>query len=169
MVYGGTIVFRRGQGVLERLEGGLSVPLVVADSGLRRSTAAPVLNVLRFLDRVGPLRGSLLGLVEQLIDLAWSAIRGNQLEDIGALMNINHGLLSAIGVSTPELEELVYAARRAGALGSKLTGAGWGGSIIAITRPGEAERVAAALTSKSGWVRVLGSGTPGARVIKVNP
>ncbi len=169
VVYGGTIVFRRGQGVLERLQGGLSVPLVVADSGLRRSTAAPVLNVLKFLDRVGPLRVSLLGLVEQLIDLAWSAIRGNQLEDIGALMNINHGLLSAIGVSTPELEELVYAARRAGALGAKLTGAGWGGSIIAITRPGEAERVAAALTSRSSWVRVLDGGAPGTRVIKVDP
>ncbi|MCG2882313.1 MAG: mevalonate kinase [Acidilobus sp.] len=169
VVYGGTIVFRRGQGVLERLEGGLSVPLVVADSGLRRSTAAPVLNVLRFLDRVGPLRGSLLGLVEQLIDLAWSAIRGNQLEDVGALMNINHGLLSAIGVSTPELEELVYAARRAGALGSKLTGAGWGGSIIALPGPGSVEAVLEALRSRSGWVRALGSGVRGAHVIEVSP
>ena len=84
-------------------------------------------------------------------------------------MNINHGLLSAIGVSTPELEELVYAARRAGALGSKLTGAGWGGSIIALPSPGSVEAVLEALRSRSGWVRALGSGVRGAQVIEVSP
>lgn len=52
---------------------------------------------------------------------------------LGKLMNVNHGLLDALGVSTMELSALVYAARGAGAYGAKLTGAGGGGCMVAIT------------------------------------
>ncbi len=47
-------------------------------------------------------------------------------------MNINHGLLDALGISSKELNDLVYITRAFGAFGSKLSGAG-GGSIIALT------------------------------------
>ena len=46
---------------------------------------------------------------------------------LGAQMNICHGLLNAIEVSTPELENMVAMAREQGAVGAKLTGAGGGG------------------------------------------
>jgi galactokinase len=36
--------------------------------------------------------------------------------------------------SAPELDLVVAAARRAGALGARLTGAGWGGSVLALTK-----------------------------------
>lgn len=52
---------------------------------------------------------------------------------LGKLMNVNHGLLDALGVSTLELSVLVYAARNAGAYGAKLTGAGGGGCMVALT------------------------------------
>jgi hydroxymethylglutaryl-CoA reductase len=47
-------------------------------------------------------------------------------------MNICHGMLNALQVSTPELEKLVTISRESGALGAKLTGGGGGGSIIAV-------------------------------------
>ena len=53
--------------------------------------------------------------------------------DLGKLMNVNHGLLDALGVSTMELSALVYAARNAGAFGAKLTGAGGGGCMVSLT------------------------------------
>ena len=65
---------------------------------------------------------------------------------LGQLMNVCQGLLNALGVSTPELESMVDIARRAGAAGAKLTGAGGGGSIVALC-PGNVERVVKALTS----------------------
>ena len=49
-------------------------------------------------------------------------------------------LLDSLGVNTEELSKMVYFARKTGALGSKLTGAGGGGSIIAYC-PGRVEEV----------------------------
>ena len=61
-------------------------------------------------------------------------------EELGALMNICHGLLNAIGVSTPDLERMVALARQCGAVGAKITGAGGGGSIVALC-PGNSSAV----------------------------
>ena len=46
-----------------------------------------------------------------------------------SVMNINHALLCGLGISDESLEWLVNAARKAGALGAKLTGAGEGGCM----------------------------------------
>lgn len=54
------------------------------------------------------------------------------LAELGRLMNFNHGLLEALGVSARSLDNMVWAAREAGADGAKLTGAGGGGCIVAL-------------------------------------
>ena len=54
------------------------------------------------------------------------------IEELGELMNFNHGLLEALGVSSRSLDQMVWAARDAGALGAKLTGAGGSGCIVAL-------------------------------------
>ena len=60
------------------------------------------------------------------------ALKTEDDNELGSLMNRNHVLLRQIGVSTPRLDMLVARAREAGALGAKLTGAGGGGCIIAL-------------------------------------
>lgn len=74
-------------------------------------------------------------------------------------MNISHGLLSAVGASSLEIERLVYEARLAGALGAKLTGAGRGGCIIALT--GNPERILERLRRVSVWAEVAELGVGG--------
>jgi hydroxymethylglutaryl-CoA reductase len=74
------------------------------------------------------------------------ALQGDELVKLGSYMNTCHGLLNAIGVSTPELEAMVAIARASGATGAKLTGAGGGGSIVALC-PGCEAGVADALKS----------------------
>jgi len=54
------------------------------------------------------------------------------LAELGKLMDFNHGLLSALGVSARSLDAMVWAARDAGAHGAKLTGAGGGGCVVAL-------------------------------------
>ncbi len=61
------------------------------------------------------------------------------ISELGDLMNINHGLLSALGVSSRSLDTMVWAAREAGAKGAKLTGAGGGGCIVALDSTNETQ------------------------------
>ncbi len=67
---------------------------------------------------------------------------------LGKLMNVNHGLLDALGVGTVELSSLVYAARGAGAYGAKITGAGGGGCMVALTD--SPDEVASAIENAGG-------------------
>jgi len=60
------------------------------------------------------------------------ALKAKQYQKLGSLMNLCHGLLNAIQVSTPDLENMVSIARENGAMGAKLTGAGGGGSVVAL-------------------------------------
>jgi mevalonate kinase len=58
------------------------------------------------------------------------------LDELGRLMDFDHGLLSALGVSARSLDSMVWAAREAGAHGAKLTGAGGGGCVVALDASG---------------------------------
>jgi len=69
-------------------------------------------------------------------------------------MDQNHRVLQELGVSSPELDGLVAAARAGGALGAKLSGGGRGGNMVALARPDGARYVAEALHA-AGSVRTL--------------
>ena len=72
------------------------------------------------------------------------ALKSCDYDTLGSLMNVCHGFLNALQVSTPELEKMINIARSNGAIGAKLTGAGGGGSIVALC-PGEEFEVAQGL------------------------
>lgn len=67
------------------------------------------------------------------------ALANGDIDELGRLMDFNHGLLSALGVSSRSLDTMVWAARDAGARGAKLTGAGGGGCIVALDPTPETE------------------------------
>ena len=95
---------------------------------------------------------------------AVTLIKEQDMARLGALMNINHGLLEALDVGTRELCELVYAARNAGgAYGAKLTGAGGGGCMIALPKPGSRESLIAALRQARGSAFAVKTGCEGVR------
>jgi mevalonate kinase len=73
-------------------------------------------------------------------------------------MDRAHALLAELGVATPLLDGLCESARRAGAYGAKLTGAGGGGAVIAIApRDKEAAVLAAWRVAKvDGFVATIG-------------
>ena len=63
------------------------------------------------------------------------AVGDGDWERVGELMDINHGALVSLGVSTAALDTAAHVAREAGALGAKLTGAGGGGCVAALLPP----------------------------------
>jgi galactokinase len=62
------------------------------------------------------------------------ALRAGQVERFGALMNEAHASMSAdYGASCPEVDALAAIVRRQeGVLGARITGAGWGGGVVAL-------------------------------------
>ncbi|MDI9619489.1 MAG: mevalonate kinase [Candidatus Nezhaarchaeota archaeon] len=118
--------------------------LVVGYTNREASTGEMVERVKRFRDDVPEIVTPLINVIGEVARKARTYIEAGDFQRIGALMNINQGLLEAIGVSTSKLSQMVYAARCAGALGSKITGAGGGGCIIALA-PGKEYEVMAAL------------------------
>jgi galactokinase len=69
------------------------------------------------------------------VSLAVTAMERDEPELFGRLMTMSHeSLRERLRVSIPQLDQLVDAALRAGALGAKLSGAGFGGCIVALAR-----------------------------------
>jgi hydroxymethylglutaryl-CoA reductase len=131
--YSTPLLFRRdGALEIETLDLSELPPVVIACShtpGLTRDQVARVRERReRHPDRFDAIFREMDGLSRDGAD----ALREHDYGRLGELMNIGQGLLSAIGVSTAELEGMVELARAAGAAGAKLTGSGGGGSIVAL-------------------------------------
>ncbi len=121
-------------------------PIVVASSSVRGVTKQQVAGVRARYDRNPTLYDTIFDEIDEISIAGAVALRDADYTLLGALMNVCHGLLNAIEVSIPELEAMVQIARANGAVGAKLTGAGGGGSIVALC-PGCEDAVASALSA----------------------
>src|SRR5207248_9160657 len=90
--------------------------------------------------------GALRRLKEQAVELKAGLLKG----DFGAVAEVlddgwRTKRLLADGISTPEIDELYATARRLGAVGGKLLGAGGGGFLLLMTRFDDRGRLTRAL------------------------
>ena len=107
--------------------------LAICLAGPPASTKEMVESVQRLGERRPDLLGKSLSGIESLVKNARLCIEAGDLSGLGQLMNLNQMLLSGLFLSTPEIERACAVAREAGALGAKLTGAGGGGAVIALS------------------------------------
>ncbi|HKM13890.1 MAG TPA: mevalonate kinase [Candidatus Methanomethylophilaceae archaeon] len=91
------------------------------------------------------------------------ALHDNDKVSLGKLMTEDHKLLSILGVSTPDLNRLVDAANNY-SYGAKLTGAGGGGSMIALTD--EPDKVSKAIRLHGGTPMIVKTNVPGVTIEK---
>lgn len=78
------------------------------------------------------------------VESAVEALRSADADRFGEALNASHeSLRDLLRVSCPALDELVAIARQAGAIGARLTGAGFGGFAIVACRRQERDRIAA--------------------------
>jgi galactokinase/mevalonate kinase-like predicted kinase len=141
----------------ERLDTRVPVlSFVIATTGVTRHSGAvhgPMRA--RYLEERRCGNGPLVALARLMGETAWRgkiALLAHDLAGLGRQVDRNQELIdemmAACGFPTgagAEVRDLVAAARRAGALGAKLTGAGGGGAIFALPPPAQAERIADAL------------------------
>ncbi|MDJ0710250.1 MAG: hydroxymethylglutaryl-CoA reductase, degradative [Woeseiaceae bacterium] len=111
-------------------------PLVIAWGDETGMTIEQVAGVRGRFDRATPHFEALFDEMDALARDGAQLLRESRYRELGLLMDVCQGLLNGIGVSTPELERMVALARASGAAGAKLTGAGGGGSIVAMCPDG---------------------------------
>jgi galactokinase len=117
-------------------------------AALRDATEA---DVAAAADRLGPERERRArhvvtenARVLAVVDL----LRQARLADTGPLLSASHASLrDDYEVSSPELDAAVEAALAAGALGARMTGAGFGGCALALVRAADADAVTRAVTA----------------------
>jgi mevalonate kinase len=97
--------------------------------------------------------------IASIVRNARLAIEAGDDRALGQLFDMNQSLLAGMLISTGTLEEMIGAARAAGALGAKLTGGGGGGCMIALAADRDAaEKVKDAIEAggKRAFVAVVG-------------
>lgn len=130
--YGGFLYFK--QGSFKRLEVKLpeSIVLIVVNTGIERFTGQVVREVLERYERIRRAGEYIYMAAEELVEEAIRAIHEKDLELLGELMLVNHGLLWAMGASILTCDSIVYELVKHGAYGGKLSGAGRGGIVIGL-------------------------------------
>jgi mevalonate kinase len=134
---GELILYRRKpgaeQGRARVLECPKPVRLVVVLAGARSPTKQTVGALRERQKRWSERYQRIFREIGLLASEGAEAVEEGDLEALGDVMNINHGLLAALGLSSPGLDDMVHRLRNMGALGAKLTGAGGdGGAVIGL-------------------------------------
>jgi mevalonate kinase len=128
---GGCVLFRKGS-KLEPVRARGAIHLCIGNTGMASSTKSMVEAVARLRTRRPEVIEKSFEAIRVLVNNARLAIEAGDRVALGRLMDLNQMLLGGLFVSTPEIERLCGLARDCGALGAKLTGAGGGGSVVAL-------------------------------------
>jgi mevalonate kinase len=161
--FGGTLLFQTDTG-FKPLDVKTDVPLVIGDTGFERSTRVQVEKVRGIRERYPQVVEPIMRAAREIVLKAMEALKENDLEALGELMDINHALLYGVGVSDESLEWLINAARKAGALGAKLTGAGGGGCMIALAKKEGLGQVLEAIKRAGGRPFIAGKTDEGVKI-----
>jgi mevalonate kinase len=159
---GGCVVFQRGAG-LEPLRVRGPIHLCVGSSGTASSTKSMVESVARLRLRHPERVEKAFERIRGLVQTGRHALETYDRSLLGRLMDGNQAVLAELNVSSPEIDRMCSLAREAGALGAKLTGAGGGGSVIALVAHPAASDAVLASWRAAGFDGFITSVAPGAR------
>jgi mevalonate kinase len=138
------IFYIKGQ-TIEMIELEHSYDFVLADTGLKSSTASTVGDVRKAWQENPEKYNALFEACGDIALEARSILSTGDEQELGNLMDENHKLLQKMDVSSPELDLLCKEALNTGAFGAKLSGGGRGGIMIALVTEESSQDVADAL------------------------
>jgi mevalonate kinase len=144
ITYARPVYFVKGRAI-KTFRVGAAFTIVIGDTGITAPTKESV-GAVHKLWEADPLRWEQV--FDQIGEIVWNArqaIERGDDNELGKLMDANHSLLQELTVSCVELDSLVEAARKSGAIGAKLSGGGRGGNMIALVPKENAPRLAEAL------------------------
>lgn len=132
VTYGGTIYYRSGSMERLNIDWPNDLYIVAIDTGVKRDTGMVVRSVLDLYDKYPNILGKVYEAAGLLVDTAREYLLNKRFMELGDLININHGLLVSLGLSTIEVEEAINMLKKIGAIGAKMSGAGRGGIVYGL-------------------------------------
>ncbi|GBC75203.1 Phosphomevalonate kinase [archaeon HR06] len=159
-LYGGFILYRKKR--VERIKA-KEPPLLVCWSGIDADTKDMVKSVYKKLKEEKEYYEEIMDDIAKLVLKGKEALLKGDWVNLGDIMDKNQRLLRILGVSSARLEVLIEASKRAGALGSKISGAGGGDNIIALSY--KREKIIEAWKRVKGYPLDLKPSEEGAKVL----
>ena len=129
--YGGLMQYDKNTGH-SKIKSEPNFHLVIANSKNEHSTKEVVSNVREFKEKNETIFSQMCQEESQLIEETIEYLKNNQLKQIGENIKKNQKYLDIIGVSNEKLKNMILVADKV-SFGSKITGAGGGGCIFALT------------------------------------
>jgi mevalonate kinase len=128
------IVYQKGK--MTPLKVGKPIPILIANTGVRSSTKKALVTVRKAWENNKQEYDGYFENAGRIARQAEQAVKQGDLEKVGQLMTEFQDFFKNIKMSHPSNERLVKAALENNALGAKISGAGLGGCVIALT-PGK--------------------------------
>ncbi len=150
-VYGGTLYFEQGGQVIEPIHQ-KNLPMVIGFSGDKVGTTNLVKQVAVLKERYPNHVEGIFKLISEIAREGRTQLEAGEWDHLGGLINLNQGLLEALGVSTVQLARQIYAARQYGAYGAKLSGAGGGDCMFALVVAEKREAVSRGIEQAGGVI-----------------
>ena len=139
------------------------LPMVVGYTGVKADTPTLVRQVAE-LKRKHPVKVERwFKEIEGITKEARRLLLSGEWQEVGRLMSENQIWLDELGVSSVELDQLIKAAREAGAEGAKLSGAGGGDCMISLVKEEKKQKVEKAIEKAGGEVLRVKLGAAGVR------
>ncbi len=153
--YGGMLLFeknmRGGKNKIKLLKVKKPLGIVLVSSGITQETKKVVANVLASKEKNPQKFEKIFAEYRKIVDEGLGVLEDGNIKKIGDLMDKNQALLRKIGVSCPEIEQIISIARENGALGAKLTGTGRGGLVICLASNSKVQKKIADACEKQGF------------------
>jgi mevalonate kinase len=134
---------------ISRVKGVKPVPIVIGYTGKPSLTSVTTAHVKKLLNKNPKEIKRIFNQIEEIAKKGKKALVKGDREKIGELMNENQELLQRLGVSSRELDNIINAVRDI-ALGSKLTGGGGGGCMIALCNEEDVDEIAKLIIENGG-------------------
>lgn len=154
--FGGVLRFQRTDGdpIFVKKKIAKAMRIVYASTGITSSTTKVVGDVRAKKEADPEWFDALLQRYLALVAKGEEAIDAGDMDKLGPLLNENHTLCQELTVSCKELDDLVIAARGAGAVGAKMSGTGRGGLMLALTPTEQIQNAVADALEKAGAPQV---------------
>jgi mevalonate kinase len=148
--FGGLLKFQRTDDapIFTKMQIKAPIRIVYASTGITASTMTVVGDVRDKKEKDPEWFDGLLKQYVAIVEKGEKAVNEGDLVELGKLMDENHTLCQDLTVSCKELDDLVDAARKAGAIGAKMTGTGRGGLMVALTPTEEVQNSVAEALEK---------------------